>query len=513
MKYLNENRRLTISVVFFFLLQLRLNQCYPMTSDDLYFLHALHFDNIDDMWGYVLSFGNGRVLGNFLELFLVRHELLRIFVKSFCLTGVYYLLLKLLSAKQTWLVILTAFLLSFPGTKMFAQIYVWTAGFANYFTPLFLFLLCSYLLCNYHNKVGEKKKIHIIYSLIMSISILVLALAAQLFIEHCTVFFWIVSVIGMAAAIKYKKSIGVHVSQVLGCSAGMGIMFLIPKLYSNDYGNVGGYRKNSNVLSQIYQNFFNVGKFSIGCLWVWTFFCIIMLFLIWKENDCFTGKKYGIIYKYSVSAIYVVLPILSLFFALDIYDLVNPRYELFYLFVFAIELAALFYSIYFMWKLEYVRGGAILVGMAVLAAAPLILVSPNNYRTFYLSFICLVISIIYVLNRLSQRYAPVPGMVTWGFCVVFLAQSAALLLIAGNWRYADQMRTKYFLRIAAEHNIESIDLPKLPHDHLLQADADSNYWEYVIQDYWDLEEGEKSRVQIKWYDWYNWLNVKDNNYE
>lgn len=173
----------------------------------------------------------------------------------------------------------------------------------------------------------------------------------------------------------------------------------------------------------------------------------------------------------------------------------------------------LFYSNFFMWKLEYVRGGAVLVGMAVLASAPLLLVSPNNYRTFYLSFVCLVISIIYIWNRLGQRYVSLPSMVTLGFCVAFLAQSAALLLIAGNWRYADQLRTKYFLRIAADHNIESIDLPKLPHDRLLQADSDSNYWEYVIQDYWDLEEGEESGVHITWHNWYNWLNVKDNNYE
>lgn len=72
-----------------------------MTSDDLLFLHALHFDNIDAMWNYSLNFGKGRVLGNFLGFFLVRHELLRIIVKSFCLTGVYYLLLKLLKVKQT----------------------------------------------------------------------------------------------------------------------------------------------------------------------------------------------------------------------------------------------------------------------------------------------------------------------------------------------------------------------------------------------------------------------------
>lgn len=247
MKYLNENRRLAICVALFFLLQLRLNQCYPMTSDDLLFLHALHFDNIDAMWNYALNFGNGRVLGNFLGFFLVRHELLRIFVKSFCLTGVYYLLLKLLKVKQTWLVILTAFLLSFPGTKMFAQIYVWTSGFANYLTPIFLFLLCSYLLCNYHNKKEEQKKINIIYSLIMFTGIFVLALAAQLFVEHCTVFFWIVSVIGAAVAINQKKSILAHVCQSLGSFVGVIIMLLIPKLFTNDYGSQSGYRGGEEV--------------------------------------------------------------------------------------------------------------------------------------------------------------------------------------------------------------------------------------------------------------------------
>lgn len=512
MKYLNENRRLRICVILFFLIQLRLNQCYPMTSDDLYYLHGIHFDNNSVMWDYALNWGNGRVLGNFLGLVLVRHELLKIFVKAFCLTGVYYLLLKILKIKRTWLVLLAAFLLSFPGTKMFAQIYVWTVAFADYVTPIFLFLLCLYVLSNYRKK-EEKKKIHIIYSLIVFTGIFVLALAAQLFIENCTVFFWIVSVTGAVAAIKYKKSIWVHVSQVLGCSVGMTIMLVIPKLYDKDYGSVSSYRENTNLLRQIYENLFNVGKFSIGCLWLWLTFCITMLFLIWKEGSCFNDKKCGSIYKYSVSAIYVIIPILSLFFALDIYEIVNPKYEIFYVVLFIIELAALFNSIYFMWKLEYVRGGAILVGMAVLATAPLLLVSPNNYRTFYLSFLCLVVSVVFVLYRLEQRHALLPKMMAWGISVAFLVQSMALLLIAGDWRYADQLRTKYFLRIAADHNIDSIDLPKLPHDHMLQADADSNYWEYVIEDYWNLEEGEKSGVQIRWYDWYNWLNVKDNNYE
>lgn len=75
----------------------------------------------------------------------------------------------------------------------------------------------------------------------MLISIFVLTFVVQLFIEHCTLFFWIVSVIGAAVAIKYKKPIGIHVSQVLGCFVGMGTMFMIPKLYNKDYGSRSAY--------------------------------------------------------------------------------------------------------------------------------------------------------------------------------------------------------------------------------------------------------------------------------
>ena len=58
-------------------------------------------------------------------------------------------------------------------------------------------------------------------------------------------------------------------------------------------------------------------------------------------------------------------------------------------------------------------------------------------------------------------------------------------------------------------DLREIDLPELPNSRLLQADADDNYWNYVLKEYLGLEPDGPERIEITWYDWYNWLNVKE----
>lgn len=118
-----------IYITIFFLLQLYLNFCYPLTSDSLLFKHAVHVENGKELFEYVLKFGNGRFLGNLGGIVMSKIEWLNIIWSSICLAGVFFLLIDYLDTKKKSVIILLGGLLLFPSVKMYAQVYVWIAGF------------------------------------------------------------------------------------------------------------------------------------------------------------------------------------------------------------------------------------------------------------------------------------------------------------------------------------------------------------------------------------------------
>lgn len=137
-----QNKYFVYGVIMFLfaLCQLWLNRCYPMTSDDLYYLYGVKLNSVGEIWNYSLNWGNGRVLGNFFGFFLVRHNTIRMFFKAFCMTLLYYLLIRVMDIRKKWVMVLGGVLLLFPGVKMYAQVYVWTIAWADYLIPVLLFL-------------------------------------------------------------------------------------------------------------------------------------------------------------------------------------------------------------------------------------------------------------------------------------------------------------------------------------------------------------------------------------
>lgn len=86
---------------------------------------------------------------------------------------------------------------------------------------------------------------------------------------------------------------------------------------------------------------------------------------------------------------------------------------------------------------------------------------------------------------------------------IFLVISfSCMLLVCRDWQLVESMRFKYLDRMVKEGNTEIV-LPQLPHDQLLQADADSNYWKYYT-DYMY-----KTDIHVSFAEWYVWLNNKD----
>lgn len=137
---LEDKKKCFAWLFFFFVLQLILQYYYPMTSDDLYFRYGVEISNKNDLFNYVLHFGNGRYLGNSSVLILVRCHWLRALSKAVIMTAIYGELIYLLDLKNELQIAFAGILMLLPSVKMYAQVYVWTAGFQNYIVPIFLYL-------------------------------------------------------------------------------------------------------------------------------------------------------------------------------------------------------------------------------------------------------------------------------------------------------------------------------------------------------------------------------------
>lgn len=151
---LEDKKKCFAWLFFFFVLQLILQYYYPMTSDDLYFRYGVEISNKNDLFNYVLHFGNGRYLGNSSVLILVRCHWLRALSKAVIMTAIYGELIYLLDLKNELQIAFAGILMLLPSVKMYAQVYVWTAGFQNYIVPIFLYLTA--ILC-WKNVKKQKK--------------------------------------------------------------------------------------------------------------------------------------------------------------------------------------------------------------------------------------------------------------------------------------------------------------------------------------------------------------------
>lgn len=290
---------------------------------------------------------------------------------------------------------------------------------------------------------------------------------------------------------------------------GAGVMYLVPRLFQNNYGNQNNYRSSifelETPLNRLSENILYCGRYTIGCVGIWLLISALMIYLILKEKS-FCGNS---VIKRSMQLIlYIAVPVISFVCILDVDQIVYPPLERIFGLFFVVEVIYLINAAVIMWKNRMWRS-AWMIGGAIVAAAPLLFVSPISPRTFYLTFFCLLGAGISALNDIVCEENRWERECTLLCYTAGLAMMVMLSVIAGDWKYADLLRMKYFERATAQkEEVNEIALPCLPHSRFLQADADSNYWEYVLKYQWGMDKDADLRVIIRWYDWYNWLNIK-----
>lgn len=219
----------------------------------LLFLLALLFPYSGDDWAWGSQIGldrlsnwfdnySGRYFGNLIVLALTRSNLLKAIVMSACLTGIIVLVNKLTGEQKNGVFIISAVLVFMP-VALLRQAVVWTSGFANYTTSIFLTLIYIYYINNVNKIYGDEKPKS---SVAVSIPLAVLGFANTLIVEHLTVYNVLLAVyVIVFTAVKFKKVCIQHISYFAGTLGGTALMFS-NSVYrsvadgSDSYRTVGG---------------------------------------------------------------------------------------------------------------------------------------------------------------------------------------------------------------------------------------------------------------------------------
>lgn len=193
----------------------------PMTQDDRQFwsYRIVGFENV---LKHIVSYGNGRLLGNFGVFYLIEYTPLRVLVKAAFFTGLSLLLPRALDLKGRFYILASFLLVSLCAPKMFAQVITWTCGFHNY-VPCIVLTLAVIRLCKLRK-----------HSLLLSIPVFLLSFAAQLYVEHSSA----VNVLTAIALLLYaakadKKMLPSSIAFVLGTVLGLALMLAIPRIVPN----------------------------------------------------------------------------------------------------------------------------------------------------------------------------------------------------------------------------------------------------------------------------------------
>lgn len=209
----------------------------PRQSDDIdYYKNVTN--NLTGYIKYILYYGNGRVLGNFLGVLFAKKRIIYAIAGAMMLVAITILPIYILSIKKElqWVLV---FLVMICPSDFYDNLYKWSSAFANYIPPIFL---CEIILCIiiWYSRNQNCQKYHVL----CAISISIFSLLAQLFVEHMIIAISVLSIFFYIRRkqLRFDRSLTFCFSffSLLG---GM-CNFIIPKIFiSNERMDWYNYKK------------------------------------------------------------------------------------------------------------------------------------------------------------------------------------------------------------------------------------------------------------------------------
>lgn len=445
--------------LFYFLIML----CAPFTYDD-YTFARVPYDSFGQLLNYCLTYGNGRLLGNIGAILLNHFPVCAAIVKGFVFSSIIVLIPGILGLDGRIHYLLSFLLVTAIDPSLFAQVITWTSGFHNYVPPVFLLLTALWLVQKYPDVQGSS-----IRKILYCVSLFLIGLAAQLYVEHSSVINIAFSAFLVLKAFKDKQKL-VPASILLSATVlGIVIMFGIPVYYRVSLSS-GSNAYRSFYIDSIFTFVFNCARNALRLSNHYFGLCGVPLCLggivtTWMTRTQRKERFNSILFAGSgLPLIYMIVCS-----AMNAEQWYAEPAILHHTIAMAAVFTALISWLVALFKMPdtLIRNRIwILLGFAVFSLLPLLIVTPIHIRVFYHSQIFIVIAFLLILSKCIETWNQAAGnalyrvlMVTaMVLCVVL----SSVFLSIGNMEKA---RHSYTLQ-QMEEGAAEIEYFRIPYQHV-----------------------------------------------
>lgn len=393
-KLINRNRLFYITIFCFFFLILTLS---PISGDDWgnYLVGKI---GLRHCFGQALGMyftWEGRLVSRILINLLTYHKWLWNIVNSICITGIIYMMMKLIKPKHKITVLCLSILsILLMNIYTFSQIIVWIAGNITYLFPIALILFYILDLKNHKEMTKIKVFIMTIFQIIV-----------PMFVEHMAVLFILINL--SVLLIKYyqtKKWDKTYLMYTAISIISTLAMFLSPgtKIRSN-MENL-----EFNQLNIFHKVFYNIPNFIYYTFIVNSYLlCLLSIsnsYRIYNLKIDKSKKIFLFLYLLVIPIITVIIYNLSLFINLPSFflELINPSNIVIIIF----WLSYLLLYFYLQLKDSKTKQGKLNLVFSLLGilSNAIMLLSPTwGYRTSLATYLFLVIPQIEVIDRMNMN--------------------------------------------------------------------------------------------------------------
>lgn len=442
--------------LFFFLISL----CAPYSYDDYEFA-VVSMLPMDEIMNFSLTYGNGRLLGNWGVIMLLKSPIFAALAKASVFSLMVFLIPGILGMHKPFALFVSFLLVTGIDSDLFAQAVTWTSGFQNYVPPVFLMLVMIYLIQKYPSASGYFGK-----KLLICVSVFLLALAGQLYVEPS-------SLINLAVAIVLLVKIWhdpKHQGQLpallflLGAGIGLLLMFWIPGAFHIEGNHTDGYRtlyldSFRSLLFCCARNFLKVTNHFFGLLGLPV--CGGAAITVHMTRHRRSEMRNRILYSLS----FFCGGSMGLFALMGFDGWYGETSIVYHIFAMVVVLTALAVWVIALFRLEdtLLRDRTLLLLCGgIFSLLPLLIVTPIHIRTVYHAQIFTVMAFALCLNRFSDNWKQ--SAVKW---VTVITKGIALLLaIAMLFTFFSigsmaQARHRYVLQ-QLDAGAEQIDFFRIP---------------------------------------------------
>ena len=488
----NSRNKIIIVYSLIFILLFLLCLLFPYSGDDWAWGSQIGLNRLNT-WFENYS---GRYFGNLIVLALTRSNFLKAFVMSFCLTGIIVIVNKLTGEQKNGVFIISTVLVFMPVTVL-RQAIVWTSGFANYTTSIFLTLIYIYYVRNIY--VGRLNN-----SFIAIIPLAALGFANTLIVEHLTIYNVILSVyVLLFTLIKFKKIYVQHIAYFAGTIAGAVLMFSnsVYRSVANGSDNYRTISSEDNIIIKALKSYFNtiVNEGFINNL-------ILNLFLVGVCLITWFSVKNRLSKKAKVSGLISILVMVAFVSVSLMLNVGNPT--VLYTLKYAVGLATGAYILAFIifliilpFEMNQKIKMIFILGSTGCMIAPLLIVTPIGSRCFFAPYVMMLYLGMELYSAFDETVKKYCEKVSRAALITALVGLLYLFYIYGTISICNHERVKA-AQTDARNGAEIIQVEELPYkNYVWCSDVDKKIWKRRFKLFYDIDKNvkiEQIPSQQKW---------------